>query len=323
MSPLQLTFYCAFLLSFLFWGESRGKLIGKSKSSTAQSSLFDPPASGNSKEKPSSIPKPLENVNSFMNRHGHKVVGYEERKRGKERKSRKNAKELGNRLVGRDYWLAGLGFLGDGNFVGMGGASLSSDDEEQGIQGLLLLSHMRETDMSFSLANFNSGNSGFFSLDKSSYGIHGTVRAYDRSFFLEPFLTSVNFLQVGAGYQQHKIELHQGPSDTYSSPSGELEHLAFDIVQSWGQSNSTKNSIALDRKNVYNLNLAIGSELGMKYFSLLPYLRYDAFFGDVEFSSFSYGLDLSLFYSNSFITFGVSDGTKALTLYLCTFGYFF
>ena len=273
----------------------------------------------NSTRKSSLIPKSIKDESSFINRYGHKVVGYKQSKTGQRKKSRKNAKELGNKLIGGDYWFAGLGFINEEKLGQIAGISISSDDEEQGLQGILSILHSKEELLNISLTNFRLGTPEFFSLDTKTYGINGALRVYDRAFLLDPLLTSVNFLQIGLGYQQYKIELNRILLDT-NSPNDNLP-LPFEFIRDWTESSSSKSLI--NSSDVVTVNITMGSEIGMKYLSLLPYLNYTVFLGDIEFSSFSYGLSLSFFYSNQFIELGISDGNKIQRSYNVSFGRYF
>ena len=273
----------------------------------------------NSSVKSSVIKKSLKEESSFFNRHGHQVVGYKQHKTAQTKKNRKNAKELGNKLIGGNYWYAGLGFINEDKFGQVAGISISADDEEQGLQGILSLSHSEEKLSGISLINFN-GKIDYFSLDTKSYGIHGALRLYDRTFLFDPVVTSVNFLQIGIGYEHLNLELNHRNWFTQSDNNNN-SYMALDIIQDWAGSNSGKNIIK--KSEVFNFNITLGNEIGIKHLSLLPYINYQVYGGDIDFSSLSYGISLSFFFSDEFIELGVSDGDKTMMSYYLSFGSYF
>ena len=252
----------------------------------------------------------------FINRYGHQVKNYK-RSSKSSYGNKKNAQVLPNRVVGRDYYFGSFAYAEKFNFASIAGASISADDEESGFQGLLSLHYSGYQESTFL---FNRLGANSITLEQSAIGGNGVFRYFDRAYLLEPYFTVMNFAQVGLGYTYLKNELKLSSSTLYSDSSG---FLGNELVQDWDDPVTSVNTLFKRTAHVFNFNVGVGTELGYKQVSLVPYLINATYFGDVKDNQVIGGIDLNLFYKSGFLSLGVSESTDAPITYILSYGDYF
>ena len=252
----------------------------------------------------------------FINRYGHQVKNY---KRSSKSSSgnKKNAQVLPDRVVGRDYFFGSFAYAEKFNFASIAGVSISADDDESGFQGLLSLHYSGYQESTFI---FNRMGANSITLEQSAIGGSGTFRYFDRAYLLEPYFTVMNFAQAGLGYTYLKNELKLSSSKFYSDSSG---FLGDELVQDWDDSVTSVNTLFKKTAHVFNFNVGIGTELGYKQISLVPYLINATYFGDVKDNQVIGGIDLNLFYKSGFFSLGLSESTDTPITYILSYGNYF
>ena len=274
----------------------------------------------NTNESPShlqgGVPDSILQEGDFINRYGHQVKNYK-RSSNSNHGNKKNAQVLPSRVVGRDYYFGAFAYAEKFNFASIAGASISADDEESGFQGLLSLHYSGYQESTFL---FNGMGANSITLEQSAIGGNGIFRYFDRAYLLEPYFTVMNFAQVGLGYTYLKNELKLSSSTLYSDSSG---FLGNELVKDWDDPVTSVNTLFKKTTHVFNFNVGVGTELGYKQISLVPYLINTTYFGDVKDNQVFGGIDLNLFYKSGFISLGVSESTDTPITYILSYGNYF
>jgi len=252
----------------------------------------------------------------FVNRWGHLVKNYKEPNK-RSSGNKKHAQFIPERMVGQDYYFGALAYAEDFKFSSIGGISISADDDDSGLQGILSLNYSNYFESTYLMggAGVNS-----FTLEQTVVGGGGVLRYFDRSYLLEPHFTVMNFIQAGLGYSFIKNEVFRGISLTNSNQNG---FYGNDFIQNWEELKNSRESIYKKNHHIFHFNVGIGTEIGFKKISFVPFLINTTSFGDIRSDQLSWGLSMNLFYNSGFLSLGVSESEDSPVVYNIGYGNYF
>lgn len=256
------------------------------------------------------------NEGDFVNHHGHLVKNYSKSFKAKS-KNKKNAQDI-NTLVGRSYYIGGIGYAEKFIFNSVAGISISSNDDS-GFQGIGTLSYSNYSEFTF---RSSLGSLDYYTLEKSAYNLGGILRYYDRAYFLEPTLTVKNFAQVGLGYSHLRYEVSTGFSSSFN-PNLNIGADNSQFIEDLSRRNSSSSTLFKDTANVFNSEIGVGSEIGFKRFSVTPSLHYVTSFGDIEADEIFWSATASYFSELGFLSISISEGADSPKTYGLFYGDYF
>lgn len=251
----------------------------------------------------------------FINKYGHLVKNYKKPTKSTSQR-KKNAQEI-NTLVGRNFYFGGLGYAEKLQLTTLAGLSISSD-ENKGIQFLGSINYSNYEEYTFR-SYFN--NFDYLSLERSSYGIGGTLRYFSRSYLLEPVITVKNFAQVGIGYNHITSKLTSGFGENYNQGQ-DIGLYGDELIKEWSN-RATNNFIRRESFNIYNVNVGVGSEFGFKSLTISPSINHVQSFGDLKVDEVIFSTTLSFFTEIGFLSASISKGEDSPETYGLFYGNYF